>query len=476
LRRQPGARPNHTDGDEFKKYQPIWTAASPRPPEDAERLLKDFLPHAFRRPVAPEEIAVYVQIARERLAQGDFFETAMRTAYRTALCSPDFLFLQEPSGDLHDPNTLDQYSVASRLSYFLWNSMPDDELLKLAANHSLGGVLTKQIDRMLADPKSDRFVEDFLDQWVGLREIDFTSPDVKLYPEFRPDLRDAMMAETRAFFREMLNGDLGVANLVDSDFLMINQRLAEHYGIPGVEGSAIRRVPKPPDSPRGGLLTQGAILKITANGTTTSPVKRGVWVLDRLLGRRPLPPPPDIPAVDPDVRGLTTIREQLDKHRQSAVCASCHSKMDPPGFALESFDVIGGWREKYRFVGEKVEEGAERKGEDPKKAQFLGVGVQQWGFVVQNVRFGLPVDASGTMPDGETFHDIHDFRRFLLADEEALARNLVNRLVLYATGAPVGFADRTQVDQILARSRESHFGVKTLIREIILNQTFFRRK
>jgi len=476
LRRHPGARPNHTDGEEFKKQQPVWTAASPRPAEDAGRLLKDFLPRAFRRPVPPEEIAIYVQITRESIAAGDFFETAMRTAYRTALCSPDFLFLQEPPGDPKDPNSLDSHSLASRLSYFLWNSMPDDELRKLADNRSLGGVLTRQIDRLLADPKSDRFVEDFLDQWIGLRDIDFTSPDTKLYPEFRPDLRDAMLAETRAFFREMLTHDLGVANVIDSDFLTINQRLAEHYGIPGVEGSTIRRVPKPADSARGGLFTQAAILKITANGTTTSPVKRGAWVLDRLLGKPPQPPPPDVPAVDPDIRGTTTIRDQLDQHRNNAACASCHLKIDPPGFALESFDVIGGWRAKYRFVGEKVDNPTERKGEDPVKAQFLGVGVKQWEHVVTNVRFGLPVDASGTTPEGQAFRDVHDFKRLLLADEETLARNLVTRLILYATGAPVGFADRSQVDAILNRSRESHFGLRTLVREIILNQTIFRKK
>jgi hypothetical protein len=204
LRRKPGYRPDHTDGKEYQKYQPVWTAAAPRPAEDADRLLKDFLPRAFRRPVAPEEIEVYVRLARERLAAGDYFETAMRVAYRTALCSPDFLFLQEPPADPRDKTSLDQYAQASRLSYFLWNSMPDDELTKLAETHRLSGELGKQVDRMLADPKSDRFVNDFLDQWLGLRDIDFTSPDVKLYPEFRLDLRDAMLAETRAFFREML--------------------------------------------------------------------------------------------------------------------------------------------------------------------------------------------------------------------------------------------------------------------------------
>lgn len=474
--RRSGARPHHVDGPEFQKWQPVWTAASPRPNEDAERLLNDFLPRAFRRPVAPEEIDVYVKIARERIANGDFFETAMRSAYRTALCSPDFLYLREPQAHPKDATRIDSHAVAARLSYFLWNSMPDEELLALAAKNQLGGgTLAKQIQRMLDDPRSDRFVEDFLDQWVELRKIDFTSPDAKLYPEFRLDLRDAMVAETRAFFREMLVKDLGVSHLVDSDFLMINQRLAELYGIPGVEGSAIRRTPKPEGSPRGGLLTQAAILKVTANGTSTSPVLRGAWVMNRIIGRPLPPPPPDIPAVDPDIRGLTTIRAQLDSHRNTAVCASCHEKMDPAGFALESFDVIGAWRDQYRFVGEKVEDPSERKGGDPVKAHFLGVGVQQWQHVLNNVRLGLPVDSSGAMADGRPFKDIHDFKQILLADNEALARSLVQRLILYATGAPVGYADRASVDLILERSRESGYGLRSMLREIVMNQLFQRK-
>lgn len=475
--RHPGARPHHVDGNEFKKWQPVWSAASPRPAEDAERLLKDFLPRAFRRPVEADELAVYVRIARERLAAGAFFETAMRTAYQTALCSPDFLFHQEPAWIPGDPTRLDPYALAARLSYFLWNSMPDDELFALAAKKQLAGAkLAEQIDRLLADPKSDRFVHDFLDQWLELRKIDFTSPDAKLYPEFRPDLRDAMLAETRTFFREMLSQDLGVAHVVSADFLTINQRLAEHYGIAGVDGSAIRRVPRPQGSPYGGLLTQAAILKVTANGTATSPVTRGVWVMDRILGRPPQPPPPNVPAVDPDIRGTTTIRSQLAQHRASAACGSCHDKIDPPGFALENFDVIGGWRTQYRFVGEKVDDPSQRKGQDPTRERFLGVGVKQWEHVLNNVRLGLPVDATGETADGKAFADIHEFKRLLLADQEGLARNLVERLVLYGTGAPVSFADRAQVDQVLKRSRNSQYGLRTLVREVILNMNLFQRK
>src|SRR5206468_7813624 len=195
------------------------------------------------------------------------------------------------------------------------------------------------------------FIEDFLGQWLKLRNIAATDPDRKLYPEFSPYLQDSMVAETRAYFRELIENDLDASYLVRSDFAMLNEKLAVHYGIPGVTGSAIRRVSLPAGCPRGGFLTQGAILKVTANGTTTSPVPRGAFVMDRLLGQPPEPPPPNIPAIEPDVRGAKTIRDQLDKHRSNAACASCHAKIDPPGFALESFDVIGGFRTRYRSIG-----------------------------------------------------------------------------------------------------------------------------
>ena len=461
-----GARPNHHDGREFQKNQPVWTVASARPKEDAERLLRDFLPRAFRRPVAAEELEVYVKLAHEHLDAGDFLETALRAAYRLALCSPDFLFLMEtPRPAAADPLTLDSYALAARLSYFLWNSQPDQELLNLAAKQQLGGrTLLDQVERMLADPRSERFVQDFLDQWLKLRDIDATSPDTRLYPEFRPDLRDAMLAESRAFFREMLTKNLGAAHLVDADFLTINQRLAEHYGISGVEGSAIRRTPRPAGSPRGGLLTQAAVLKVTANGTVTSPVLRGVWVLDRILGRPPQPPPPDIAAVDPDLRGTTTIREQLDKHRNHAACATCHSKIDPPGFALESFDVIGGWRTRYRHMGDE--------GDFPDAAQFLNVPANT---KLEMFRFGLPVDPSGATADGRAYKDVVEFKKLLLASEEQIARNLLERLIHYATGAPPTFTDRAQVERMLKASAKDRYGVRTLIQQVVTSTVFTRK-
>jgi hypothetical protein len=467
--RHPGARPSHKDGDEFNpKRIAIWTVESQHPEQDAARLLADFLPRAFRRPVAATEVAEYVKIARERIAAGDFFESAMRAAYRVALCSPDFLFLNETAGTggPNDPALLDPYALACRLSYFLWNSMPDEELTALAAKKQLSvKVIQEQVNRMLADQRSERFIEDFTDQWLDLRNINFTSPDGRLYPEFRHDLRDAIVSETRAYFREMLNKDLGAAHVIDSDFVMINQRLAEHYGISGVVGSAIRRVPVPPGNPRGGFITQGAVLKLTANGTVSSPVTRGVWIMDRILGKRPAPPPPDIPAVDPDTRGATTLREQLDKHRNNASCAGCHAKMDPPGFALENFDVIGGWRTRYRHIGET--------GDPPDVAQFINAPAAK--KFENHFRYGLPVDAAGTTVDGKPFKDIHEFKRILLTEQESVARNFVQRVILYATGAPVSFADRAEVERILDASRQSRFGFRTILNQVTQSPAFLHK-
>ncbi len=427
------------------------TVASTNPESDAERLLTDFLRRAFRRPVNADEVRRYVGLVRDRLTARCSFEEAMRTAYKAALCSPDFLFLRQT------PGRLDDWALASRLSYFLWNSMPDDALFALADKGRLREpkALHDQVERMLADPKAERFVADFLDQWLDLRDIDMTSPDRRLYPEFSPYLRDSMTGEARAFFRELLHKDLGAANVVDSDFALLNQKMAEHYGIAGVRGTAFRRVPLPPGSHRGGILTQAAVHKVTANGTTTSPVKRGVWVQRKIVGRPPDPPPPDLPAIEPDVRGTTTIREQLAKHRASASCAACHAKMDPPGFALESFDVIGGWRRRYRSLGQ---------GDPVDKSKTGGHGV---GY-----RLGPPVDCAGATADGQPFADIEEFKKILLAEERQIARNLVGQLLTYATGAPAGYSDRAAVEQVLDRTAERHYGVQSLIHEIVGSPLF----
>jgi len=262
------------------------------------------------------------------------------------------------------------------------------------------------------------------------------------------------------FFDELLRNDLTLMNFVSSDWTMLNERLAKHYGIPGVAGPEHRKVKLPPDSHRGGVLTMASVLKVTANGTTSSPVIRGAWVMKRLLGE-PLPPPPaDVPAFEPDTRGASTIRAQLDKHRALASCASCHTRMDPPGFALENFDVIGGWRERYRAErGSNVERG------DIPKGKFKGRDI--WEY-----RLGLAVDASGKLADGREFKDIDEFKQRLMKREDQVARNVTRNLLVYATGAGVQFADREVVEEILDRLKSRGGGLRSLVHEIVQSRTF----
>ena len=355
---------------------------SQQPLVDAERILRDFARRAFRRPVTDEDIKPFLaRVEGQAGRRSDSFEQAMRVGLKAVLVSPHFLFLREK------PGKLDDFALASRLSYFLWSSMPDEELLALAEQGKLSepDVLREQVERMLQDPKAAAFTENFAGQWLGLRAIDATMPDRMLYPEFDDILKVAMVKETLLFFDEVLKNDLSLTNFVDSDFTMLNGRLARHYGIPGVEGLEFRKVALPPESHRGGVLTMASVLKVTANGTTTSPILRGAWVLDRILGTPPPKPTVDVEAVEPDIRGATTIRDQLAKHRQNAECASCHVKIDPPGFALESFDVIGGWREHYRSIGE-----GEPVIVDGRKMRYLN---------------GPAVDAADVLPDGRRFRE-----------------------------------------------------------------------
>lgn len=466
--RQLGAGRNRPDPS-----QGLWTVHSDKPLEEADRLLASFLPKAFRRPVSEDVRRAYVAKVDERLKAGDSFETAMRWAYRAALCSPDFLYLVElkPEAPAKDSFAgasgsngewqLDDHALACRLSYLFWNSMPDERLTNLAASGKLRApdVLRSETDRLLKDAKSQRFIEDFLGQWLKLRQIAATDPDRKLYPEFNPYLQDSMVAETRAYFRELIEKDLDATHLVRSKFAMLNEKLAVHYGIAGVVGSQIRRVDLPADCPRGGFLTQGSILKITANGTTTSPVPRGAFVMDRLLGQPPEPPPPNIPAIEPDVRGAKTIREQLDKHRTDAICASCHAKMDPPGFALEAFDVIGGFRTRYRSIGDG--DVAPRGSIDP----FIGI----------SFKLGPAVDASGVLPDERAFKDVTDFQTLIAADSGRLLRNLAQQFAIYATGRDVSFGDRDQIAAIVANTQKNGGGIRTLIHEVVQSRLFVTR-
>lgn len=432
--------------------RPVVYVESLEPGKDASVLLGKFLHRALRRPVSETETAEYVAKVMAQLAGGGAFQDAMLSVYREILTSPDFMLLDEPPGKLEDR------ALASRLSFFLWSSLPDEELSALADQGKLSDptVLRAQTERMLGDPRSSRFVENFTGQWLGLRQLDDTQPDKKLYPEYMPWLSEAMRMETRAFFAELLKDDLGVSRFVESDFALLNEPLAELYGIPGVRGWDIRKVTLPERSVRGGFLTQAAILKTTANGSTTSPVIRGAFVMEKLLGLVPTPPPPEAGTIEPDVRGATTIREQLAKHRHNPSCASCHDKMDPYGFALESFDVVGEWRDHYRMAGgEGPWEGREKVNGHP-----------------IDYRGGLPVDCTGLLPDGRPFADVNGLRSMLAADPERLARAFLLHLTSYATGAPESFADRRVAGEILSRAKPSGYGMRTLIRELVSSDLF----
>jgi hypothetical protein len=425
---------------------------SANPAADIARLLPPFVAAAFRRPVSADECAPYIALAKAELDSGGAIDQALRTAQVAVLTAPDFLYLLEPAGKLSD------YALASRLSYMIWSSAPDDALLALAAKGRLANpaVLHEQTERLLRDPRANRFTKNFTGQWLNLREIDATTPDKKLYPEYDEQLKDAMVDETEMFFDEVLRSNLSVANFIHSDWTFLNERLARQYGITNVTGSAMRKVALAPEQRRGGVLTQAAVLKVSANGTTTSPVTRGAFVLDRILGIAPSPPPPGTPGIEPDIRGATTLRTQLDKHRTVESCNRCHSVIDPPGFALENYDVMGGWRENYRALDDKL----------PKPSMQLtgGRGVK-W-------RIGPPVDPTGVTKDGKQFANLTDYKKILLARPENFTRVLAEKLATYATGRGMGFSDRPELDRIAREIVSKKNGLRDLIHEIVQSEIF----
>ena len=438
----------HQDLTPAEREPKLETVASDHPVEDARKLLSDFLPRAFRRDVAAAEIEPYLALLQTRLAAKDCFEDAMRRVYVAVLTSPEFLFLSKPTGD---------EALAARLAYWLWNGPPDVALLDAARDGSLRRpeILRAHVDRLLADPRSERFIQGFARQWLELGRLDETNPDPLLYPEYRFLLGQGVANETPAFLRELISQDLPARALVKPGFAMLTQRLAEHYGIPGVTGVEVRKVTLEADSLRGGLLGQAAIHKLTANGTTTSPVKRGVWVSDRLLDAPAPPPPPGISAVDPDTRGTTTIREQLTKHRADPNCAACHAKIDAPGFALEAFDPVGGQRARYRSNGQ---------GDMPPEK-----GRTDWKI---EYKLGPVVEASGELRDGRAFRNTAQFVELLAADDEKLARAFVSHLARYATGAEVTFADRAEIRRIVAQTKDQRYGLRSLIHALAQSPLF----
>ncbi len=404
----------------------------------------------YRRDLTPAELDQLLADVVQRLEAGAPLQTVFLEKVTEMMTSPEFLCVIEPPGQLSD------FALASRLSYFLWNSTPDEMLLELARQGKLRTpqVLREQTERLLNDPKSDRFITDFVNQWLGLRALDDTTPDRNLYPEYDDYLKISSARETAGFFRTMLAENISVRNFVASPWVYINDRLAQHYGLPEVAGTHLRKVNLPPDSPYGGLWTQAAVMKVTANGTNTSPVKRGVWVSERLLGIRIPPPPPNISPVEPDVRGAKTLREQLALHRGAGSCASCHARFDPYGFALESFDVAGGFRQSYREV-------------DPEVVALPGH--QRQGRVTW--RNGLPVDCSGETPTGEKFADVRELRRILNNNPEQLARGVTRHLLTYATGTPASDLDQPALDRMV-KNAGPEFGLRSLLHALVQSELF----
>ena len=420
-------------------------------PGHIEEMISDLAPRIFRNDVSAQEIKTYAELAKPALAEGRYLPDALKVSLRSMLTSPRFLMFDG------QPGKLDDFALANRLSYFLWKSMPDETLFKVARSGKLSEkeILHQQVERMLADDKADRFVKDFLGQWLWLHKVHATTPDDGMYPEWDELLSDAVSKETELFFDELIKENMSLTNLIDSDFTFLNRRLATHYKIKGIAGQHFRKVKLPEDSLRGGVLVQAAILKTTANGTTTSPVMRGNFVLTNFLGTPPSPPPPDIGSIEPDTRGKTTIREILKAHRKMESCNQCHREIDPPGFALESFDPIGGFRKRYRTDGGTSDFG---------------------GFIVKNPPGrGPAVDPGGNTSDGKAFADIGEFKKHLLEDKEQIARNFISRLTVYATGAEIQFADREKIEAILKRTAKDDYPVRDIIHEIVQSELFMHK-
>ncbi|MEX0867258.1 MAG: DUF1592 domain-containing protein [Pirellulales bacterium] len=405
----------------------------------------------LRRDLTAAEMTELLSEVRQGLQQDQPLQQVFLERVTDLLASPEFFCVIESPGELSE------FELAARLSYFLWNSTPDEQLLQVARAGKLRdpAVLRAQTDRLLDDPRSDRFVEDFLDQWLDLHAIDDTTPDSQLYPEYDDVLKFSSLQETRATFRRMLRENRSVGEFIAPRQLLVNARLAEHYGVEGVSGAELRPVNVPPGSPFGGLWTQPAILKVTADGSSTSPVKRGVWVSERLLGVPISPPPPNIEPINPDTRGATTLREQLALHSAHRSCSGCHKQFDPFGFALENFDVMGQYREHYRLLDAEVAALPAHRRQ----------GAPLW-------LSGLAVDGSGVTPEGESFADIVELREHLVRHPEKLAWGVAWHLATYATGAVTDDIDRRAVQAIVDASAEDGYRLRSTLHALVQSELF----
>ena len=389
--------------------------------------LELFAEKAFRRPPVEGEVEPIQELVAESLKAGVDPLEAFQLGCRAILCAPGFLYLNLGEGPL------EEIPLASRLSYFLWSSPPDEMLLNLAVHKNLKAELSEQVTRMLADPRSDRFVHHFVRRWLDLDNIGAMPPSSEFLEYYRDNLQVAMRQETEMFFRHVLDTNQNVQNFLDADYSFLNRELALHYGIEGVRGNGLQKVSLQ-GSRRGGLIGHGAFLTASANGVDTSPVVRGIYVLEKLLGYSPPPPPPDVPLIEPDIRGAVSIRDQLLKHRNVATCAECHRKIDPLGFALENYDAIGGWRDEY----------------DGK----------------------VSIDSSGKLPDGDSFETPAEFQDALLRRKDQFTRCITEKLLAYALGRELEVSDRPVIDEIVREISSSGKGLRDLIQEIVASRSF----
>ncbi len=412
----------------------------------AREILTRFAALAYRRPAEPAEVDRLIRLVEKAQQLGDNFESSVKTALMAVLCSHDFLYLVE--GSAGNPTArLTDWELASRLSYFLWSTMPDERLMQLAGAGKLHEpeVLREETRRMMRDPKAMAFANSFPRQWLQLRRVGMFEPDKKLYPDYDEYLEKSMVAETVGFFREALDHNLPVREFLDSNWTMLNERLANHYGIEGVKGEQLTRVALKPEHHRGGLLTQASILSLTSDGTRHRPVHRGKWVLESIYGTPPPPPPPNVTAIKPAAPNeqKSTLRAKLEVHRDHAQCAACHRKIDPLGLAFDQYDAIGHWRTE-----EVVRDGA---GDNP------------------------PLDPSGELPDGRKFADAAELKQLMLADLDKFAAAFTSKLATYAMRRAMTFDDRKSLAEITLQSKSDNYLLGTMIESLVLSDLFQHR-
>ncbi|HPM82421.1 MAG TPA: DUF1592 domain-containing protein [Candidatus Anammoximicrobium sp.] len=425
--------------------------------EQTREILRRFASRAYRRPATTDEVERLAKLAESALAAGQSWESGLQLAMQAVLCSPKFLFRAELDDrpDSAEVRALDEHQLASRLSYFLWSTMPDEELSGLAEKNQLRANLDAQVRRMLQDPKSESLVENFALQWLQLKRLETFAPDPQRFPRFGDRMRSAMLEETKRFFASVMREDRSILDLLDADYTFLNERLARHYGIVDTQGTRAGKPPVRPggqpirgdefvrvkltDSERGGLLTQASVLTVTSNPTRTSPVKRGQWVLEQILGTPPPPPPANVPALPEGSEAELTgsLRQRFEQHRSNPVCANCHARMDPIGFAFENYDAVGAYRTK---------DGA------------------------------FDIDTAGELPDGRSFQTLAELKEIIKGKKDEFARCLAEKMLIYALGRGLEHYDLVAVDRIVQALKRDDYRFSTLVLEIVRSDPFQKRR